>query len=116
MIKLNKINAVFCILIFSLLFSRILSKSSNLRKASSFEEDSLLPEEKNFYPTSYVSDDTPYTKVRDETLVQTVALVDFSYIVYIILCLYMICAMNKYTDNPQVITKEIWKFMYLTNN
>lgn len=116
MTKLNKINAVFCILIFSLLFSCILSKSSNLRKASSFEEDSLLPEEKNFYPTSYVSDDTYKSKVRDETLVQTVALVDFSYIVYIILCLYMICAMNKYTDNPQVITKEIWKFMYLTNN
>ena len=116
MAKLNKINSVFFILIFSLLFSCMLSKSSNLRKASSFEEDSLLPEEKDFYPTSYVPSDTSKSRDRNETLVQTVAVVDFSYIVYIILCLYMICAMNKYTDNPQVITKEIWKFMYLTNN
>lgn len=112
----SPIKIALYLLIFSILSSCVLSKSNNLREDLPLKV--VIPEEKIFvsYDPYYPSNRTDnYTK-KDDTEEQIIALINFSYIMYIILCLYMICAMNKYTDNPQVITKEIWKFMYITNN
>lgn len=44
-----------------------------------------------------------------------ITLINFSYPVFLILAIYMICAICKY-ENTENLQKGIWLFMYLSNN
>ena len=108
---MNFSKSILFITIFSILYSDVLTKSNNHLKSSEILNHPIFSEETSFY--TYNNRTNKSDGITEEDII---AVINFSYPVYIILCLYMICAMNKYTDNPQVITNEIWKFMYLTNN